>query len=414
MKILYLAHRLPYPPNKGDKIRSFHELEYLARGHRIWCACFIDDPADLRHVDSLSSHCEALAALPLNKKLAIARGLGHVLRGGTLTEGFYRDRRMRETVQRWSDSVGFDAVVVFSSSMAPYGLQCKAARRVIDFCDWDSLKWADYAKQHGGLRRRLFASEARRLRRLEVEWVRAFDAAVVITGDEASELQEPAIGDRVTVVRNGVALRPYAPPPVDPRVGFVGAMDYAPNVDAVCWFADRVWPGILAAVPRATFDIVGRGTTRRVRALAGLPGIRVLGEVPSVARHVDGFALTVAPLRIARGLQNKVLEAMSAGRAVVLTEQAARGIGGRDGVHYAVASQEDHMARTAVSLLDDRGRAVEMGAAARAFVESRFNWGREMARLESLLSVELAGATRPDDDLPRAEAEPPVPVGAGL
>jgi len=398
VNVLYLAHRLPYPPNKGDKIRSYHQLAYLSRRHRVWCACFVDDPADEAHLGALRDFCQSVAAIRLSARSATARGLVRLARGGTLTEGYYNDPHMWAVVRSWAASVPFDAVVVFSSGMAPYGLACPARRRVIDFCDWDSLKWADYARGRRGLRRRLFDLEARRLRRRERQWIEQYDASAVITRAEADD----APADRVQVVGNGVELRPYVPPPVEPRVGFVGAMDYAPNVEAVCRFAERIWPTIRQGVAGATFQIVGRRPTRQVRALAKYPGIEVVGEVADAGAYVDAIAVHVTPLTIARGLQNKVLEAMAAGRATVVSSAAARGIDGQDGRHYVIADEDSAIADAVVSLLQDPVRATALGRSARAFVAERFNWDREMARLEALLV----------DHTPVWNVDIPEPTGA--
>lgn len=401
LKILFLAHRLPYPPNKGDKIRSFHELEHLSRRHRVWCATFVDDPADLPHVTRLEDYCQAVAAVPLSRTRATARGFWHQLRGGTATEGFYADRRMGALLRGWARTVCFDAVVVFSSGMAPYGLECPARRRVLDFCDWDSAKWAEYARR-GGLRGRLFGVEARRLAQREVHWARRYDACTIITQQEAADRQHAALDEHPVVVRNGVGLRPLAPLPAEPRVGFVGAMDYPPNVDAVCWFAEEIWPGVRARCPEARFQIVGRRPGRRVRRLAEHPGIEVVGEVSAVGAYLDGFAVAIAPLRIARGLQNKALEAMAAGRPLVLTPAAARGIGAEHGRQYLIAEDPVRFAAQVTALLADRRRAAALGEAARAFVADHFDWRREMAKLEALLAQPPAAVAPPAAPAPVA------------
>ncbi len=387
MKILYLAHRLPYPPNKGDKIRSFHEIEYLSRRHSVWCACFVDDEDDLRRVDGLANLCEAVAAVPLSPTLAAVSGLGRLARGETFTEGYWHNRWMWQTVRRWSESVGFEAVVVFSSGMAAYGLACPAPQRVIDFCDWDSRKWSDYAALGRGPKAWLQGVEGRRLARREVDWIRAYDASVIITEAEAAAMPDLTLRQRLTVIGNGVTLRPQRPPPTAPRVGFCGAMDYHPNVDGVCWFAETVWPRVHEQVPGATFQIVGRQPTARVLALANLAGIEVTGDVPDAGMYVDGFTVNVTPLRIARGLQNKVLEAMAAARPVVLTAAAVVGIPARDGRDYIVADHAESMAAAIVSLLNEPPKANAIGQSARAFVQDRFNWDREMAKLEALLDA---------------------------
>ncbi|HUU82564.1 MAG TPA: TIGR03087 family PEP-CTERM/XrtA system glycosyltransferase [Phycisphaerae bacterium] len=411
MKILYLAHRLPYPPNKGDKIRSFHQLEYLSRCHSLWCACFVDDPDDFQHVDRLRGYCEDLAAFPLDRTVATARALGSLARGRTLTEAYFHTRRMSATVRNWSETVGFDAVLAFSSSVAPYALACNAPRRVIDFCDWDSAKWLAYAHRSSGIRARLFDIEARRLARREAEWIQAFDASVIITDAEAAEVHDPSLRSRITVVGNGVDLRPCVPPPAEPRVGFVGAMDYPPNVDAVCWFVDEVWPVVRQRVPEATFRIVGRRPTAKVKDLADRPGIEVTGEVPNAGTCIDQFAAAVAPLRIARGIQNKVLEAMAAARPVVLTSLAAEGIDACDGRDYVIADGPRATASAVASLLRVPRGAAAIGRSARAFVEEHFNWDREGAKLDALLTTPRPLRTPPaTPTVPRPPQPTPVPV----
>ncbi|MCH7704795.1 MAG: hypothetical protein IIB61_06765, partial [Planctomycetes bacterium] len=145
MNILYLAHRIPYPPNKGDKLRALRQIEWLARRHRVWCACFVDDPADRKYATELARRCHAVAAIPLNRALAKARGLAGLAVGTTITESFYRHGGMTDRIAKWHRAVGFDTVVAFSSSMASYALSIPGVRRVLDMCDLDSRKWADYA-----------------------------------------------------------------------------------------------------------------------------------------------------------------------------------------------------------------------------------------------------------------------------
>jgi sugar transferase (PEP-CTERM/EpsH1 system associated) len=394
MNILYLAHRIPYPPNKGDKVRSYHELAYLARRHDLWCACFVDNPADLRHVDAVRELCRDVEAVRLFRSIATPRALWNLATGGTFTEGYFQHLRMLDTLRRWDAEVAFDAVLVFSSGMAPYAGHVRADRKVIDFCDLDSRKWLAYSARAGGPKARLLELEARRLARRELKWLDAFDAAVVITQAEAADLAETQLRHKLHVIGNGVAL----PDPrgdecfVDegdgagtPRVGFVGCMDYPPNVDAVRWFVQEIWPWIIKEIPDAVFQIVGRNPTWAVRALAGQT-VEVVGEVVRVFPYLSRFDVSVSPIRVARGLQNKVLEAMVAARPVVLTSAAATGIKARDGEHFLVADDPRPFADHVVALLRDSVRRARVGQAARLFASRHHCWGREMARLESLLT----------------------------
>lgn len=388
MNVLHLAHRIPYPPDKGDKIRSFHQWQYLAERHDVWCAFFVDDPKEMSHVDTIRRRCRGVIAIPLHRVRATLRGVTRLAAGGSLTEGYYADRRMFQALGAWGRAVAFDAALVFSSSMAPYRRALGARRAVLDFCDWDSLKWRSYAGRRRGVIRRLFALEARRLAAAERRWIREYDACTVVTQAEADALDDRELRRRVHVVGNGVTAgeRPVASAKgAAHRVGFVGQMDYWPNVDAVQWFADNVWPQVRREVPDATFDIIGRSPTPAVRALARRDGIRVTGAVPDARHHLQGCAVSVAPLRVGRGVQNKVLEAMAAARPVVLSSTAAAGIHATPGRHFLIADSARVMTRDLVTLLKDPSRRATIGDAARTHITRRHTWSQELAKLESLL-----------------------------
>ncbi len=388
MNILHIAHRIPYPPDKGDKIRSYHQVRHLSNRHDVWCACFVDDPSDLKYVEALRVFCRRVAAIPLSPRQAALRGALRLVTGGSLTEGYCANARMRHALRAWSAEVTFDAVLVFSSGMAPYADALNARRKVLDFCDLDSQKWRWYAEQSTGLRRWAYGVEARRLRVREHHWLSTFDACTVVTDAEAEAVTDPKARARLRVVGNGVDAGDDADGTATDeshRVGFVGQMDYRPNVDAVCWFADRVWPDIRRRVPDATFDIVGRSPAREVQALSARDGIRVVGRVDDVRGSLQDIAVSVAPLRMGRGVQNKVLEAMAASRPVVLTSHAAAGIDAVDGRHFIVADDPRKMTHDLVALLKSPQRRSAMGEAAHSHVRDHFRWDCEMDKLEALL-----------------------------
>lgn len=403
MNILYIAHRIPYPPNKGDKLRAFHQLQSLAREHRIWCAFFVDAAEDWAHVDSLRPLCVEVCAVPLSPRRAQLRGLARLCLGGTVTEGYYDCARMRDTLRRWERQIRFDAVFAFSSGVAPMALEVDAPMRLLDLCDRDSSKWSDYACNTRGPLKHLYATEAARLAAREVFWSHRFDAVTLVTEAEAQSLRaavsgargdDPAIrhstpaGGNIHVVGNGVALPDASMLRSDnhqPLVGFVGVMDYRPNVDAVVWFAEHCWPAIRREVTDAQFQIIGRNPTAAVRRLERIGGVRVLGAVDHISPAVSRLAVSVAPLRIARGVQNKVLEAMAHARAVVLSPAAAIGVGAQDGVEYRIADSPTEISAAVVDLLRQPSVRQRMGEAARAFVASNHQWERELMRFRSLL-----------------------------
>lgn len=411
MNILYLVHRLPFPPDKGDKIRSFRELEYLARRHRVWCACFVDAPSEYQFVAPLRAYCHDVAAIRLNRASATLRGLVGLLCGGTITESFYASAAMRAALKAWYETVKFDVVVAFSSSMASYALQVPAGRRVLDLCDLDSQKWLDYARTSRGPVRLLYRTEGHRLALQERSWSNAFDAIVLVTEAEASALAGSVTPGKLHVVGNGVSKHVQgqrskvegrgAALSIDirpltfglrhsPTVGFVGVMDYRPNIDAVCWFVSNCLGEIRTACPGTVFRIVGRSPTRLVRRLASVSGVEVVGAVEDVAAEVGRFDVSVAPMRIARGLQNKVLEAMAAARPVVLTSKAAEGIAGRNEQVYLVADEPEEIVERVVRLLRDPVERERLGRSARRFVALNHRWEEVLQKFELIVTGVIA------------------------
>lgn len=400
MNILYLAHRIPYPPDKGDKMRAYRHLAHLTSRHNVWCACFVDAREDERHVAVLRGMCRGVAAVRLNRRAALLRGAVRMLRGGTITEGFYDHPAMRRAVEELTGRVSIDVVVAFSSGMASYALSVPAERRVLDMCDLDSAKWLDYARYTHGPMRAVYAWEGRRLAERERAWAEAFDATTVITGAESADLRRRVPRARVFVATNGVdeaadeshcrSRGDVAVPEADarPTVGFVGVMDYFPNVEGVCGFVRDCWPAIRAAHPQAEFRVVGRRPTRAVRRLGRVPGVSIVGEVADVGAELRSFDVSVAPLNIARGLQNKVLEAMAFGVPVVASAVAARGIEARDSEDFLIARDSSEMVRHINGLLRNETECRRLGESGRRFVAAHHAWSDALRRFELIVTGE--------------------------
>jgi sugar transferase (PEP-CTERM/EpsH1 system associated) len=393
---------MPFPANKGDKLRALHQIKRLARNHSVTVACFVDDPQDMRHIKDLGQHCARVVGIPLQRSTALARGLLGLVCGGTITESFYRSQAMRDAIAKLCEGTDFDVVVAFSSGMAPYALRVTGARRILDLCDLDSAKWSAYAGFTNGPKRWLYRRESLRLGAKEREWLDAFDASILITPAEGADL-DASSRRKLHFVTNGVempvrGLRNDEASAQNPNqaitIGFVGVMDYFPNVDAVCWFAESVWPTIHAALPGATFRIVGRAPTARVRRLDRQPGITVTGEVVNIADEIGSIDISVAPLRIARGLQNKVLEAMAMGTPVVLTSKAAEGIDASDGHDYWVRDDPAALADGVIELARQPKRRAELGTQGRQFVAAHHRWSDALCTFELLVT----GATPPQTE----------------
>jgi len=401
VNILYLAHRIPYPPTKGDKIRTFRHVDRLRRRHKLWCAYFLDDPEDERWTGPFHAYCHQSAAIRLSRRSALVHGALSMLRGRSLTEGFYTHSGMNEVLDRWSAVARLDAVVAFSSSMAPYALRVTSPRHVLDLCDCDSQKWRQYAEHSHWPKRWIYGIEGSRLETFETALISQFDSTIVISESEARIARRLAPQGHIHVITNGVQLpdsistraTSSAPTITDrPIVGFLGVMDYKPNIDGVTWFVRECWPKIRAAHPKAEFRIVGRNPTRDVRRLSLAPGVRVIGAVHDIWPELASWRVSVAPLRIARGLQNKVLEAMAAARPVVLTSTAADGIDARNGEEFVVADSAVDIAARVSQLLTDASECVRLGQNAREFVRKHHRWEDVLDQFELIATG--AGAER--------------------
>lgn len=416
-EVLFLSHRIPYPPNKGDKIRSYHLLSHLAKRFVVHVGTFVDDEADWCHVERLSQLCPGgeILVLPLNRRWALVRSLTGFLTGEPLTVPYYRDRRM----SRWVDDLlrrrPVHRSVIFSSPVAQY-LSTHSLHRVADLVDVDSEKWRQYAESaHDPLRRWLYRRESACLLAFEQRVATTFDSTFFVSAAEAALFRQlaPESSARVTHFSNGVDAEFFSadrvferPFPIGERaLVFTGAMDYWPNVDAVTWFADAVFPAIRAVHPDVTFYIVGSRPTSAVQALAQRDGVRVTGTVPDVRPYLAHSAAVVAPLRVARGIQNKVLEAMAMGRVVVATPEAYEGLEAEVGRELVVEAADPHGFAAAV-VRELESPQVGMGAAARERVVSHYSWPAHLSSIVEALE-ELPSRARFDDP-PMAKSTMPA------
>lgn len=393
--LLFLAHRIPYPPNKGDKIRSYHLLRFLAQRYRVLLGAFVDDPADAAHESVLRQWCSEVCLVPLNPPRARLASLRGLLTGEALTLPYYRSAQL----QRWvNGAVARHAVrqaVIFSSPMAQYFSGHPQVRLVADFCDVDSAKWTQYAAQRAWPLSWLYRREGQRLLAFERLSAARAAATLLVTPAEVALLARaaPEVAHRLHAVGNGVDTQFFAPDVQCPSpfsvdeipIVFTGAMDYWPNVDAVVSFVHEVLPQLRAARAQIRFYIVGMNPAEAVRALAG-EAVVVTGRVDDVRPYVQHARAVVAPLRIARGVQNKVLEAMALARPVVVSAACAEGLGGEPGAEYRVAGDANDFARQVLAVLDPAVGA-PLGAAARARIVRDYGWDARLAPLQGLIDM---------------------------
>lgn len=396
--LLFLAHRLPYPPNKGDKVRSYHLLRHLAERHRVFVGTFVDDADDEPHVPTLAGLVAGLHAERLHPKPAKLASLAGLATGEALTLRYYRSAALARWAERTAREQGVEAVVVFSSSMAPIAERL-GLPLLLDFVDVDSAKWTDYAPNHRWPLSALYRREGKKLLAYERAACARAARSFFATAQESAlfERLAPECAGRVDAMDNGVDARFFSPEPGraspyatgERPVVFTGAMDYWPNIDAVTWFAREVLPAVRARHPAVRFHIVGRSPVPAVQALAAAD-VNVTGTVPDVRPWLQHAEVVVAPLRLARGIQNKVLEAMAMGRPVVASATCAAPLNAAPGRELLAAADADALAREVIGVLDDPARASAIGAAGRAAVVDRYSWPAHLAVIDRALESVLA------------------------
>lgn len=329
--ILFLSHCVPNPPDKGEKIRAHYALKALASEYRVHLACLARSPEEVRQAEELSGCCESVHVELLRPKLALARAGVRFLAGACLNEAFYSNEALRRRVNELAGRARFQAAFVYTAVMTPY--VPAGVPMLLDFVDVDCEKWADYAQRRHP--KFLYAAESRRMHRFERACAEQAQQSLVTTENEARILRRIAPGASVLGVENGVdgeffdgQERPLRNELAGSRfVAFVGTMDYHPNVEAAKWFVKQVLPQLRHRVPELEFWIIGRHPARAVRKLRNEPNVRVLGGVPDVRPYLSSAAAIVAPLQLARGIQNKVLEALAMGRRVLATAEVCRTFG---------------------------------------------------------------------------------------
>ncbi len=385
--LLFLVHRIPYPPDKGDKIRSFNLLVHLAEHFQVHLGTFVDDDDDWKHCPAVRRYCVNTLFVERKDRMHKLLATRALLTGDPMSFIYYRSRKM----QRWVESTLAQGKVkralAFCSPMAPYldSLLPKGGRNVVDFVDLDSEKWLDYANSSNGPMRWLYRREARTLLKAETEITNGADEVYFVSREEADLFQQrlPAPSSKVGFFNNGVDLEyfraepgrsnPYAQ---DATVlVFTGAMDYRPNIDAVTWFAKCHFPGLRERYPSMEFWIVGGKPAASVCSLASMAGVHVTGRVPDIRPYLQYAYASVAPMRIARGIQNKVLEAMAMERPVLATPAACEGID-REGIETLMQwSDRDELDKAVEAVTEMEKSSL---AATRLIVAERFGWGTNL------------------------------------
>jgi polysaccharide biosynthesis protein PslH len=394
--LLFVAQRLPFPPNKGEKIRCFHMIQHFARTYDVHVGTLIDDPADFAHVEAFKTHIASLHVEEIRKPLAYLASLPGYLAGAPISFELFR----KPGLSRWVDTICREknpvAAIAFSSNAAPYIIDMahRPNKMIIDICDVDSEKFRNYADSASWPKSLIYRTEANRVAREERRLSLRADHVTFVSDDEKAIFAKanPDLVSKISTVSLGTDCEYFDPSRAferpfgdGPALVFTGAMDYWPNENAVCWFADEVLPGIHKSLPDAQFVIVGSNPGPAVRKLQDRKGITVTGRVPDVRAYIAHADLAVAPMQIARGMQNKVLESMAMGKATAVTPSALTGIHATPGQNLETYDLAPDWISGCLGLLKDAARRAQLGTAARQLMLEKYSWHAQLSQYDDIL-----------------------------
>jgi sugar transferase (PEP-CTERM/EpsH1 system associated) len=399
MKILILTHRLPYAPNRGDRIRAFHIINALAPHNDVRVVSLVHDREEEEQAPAIRARGAGVYTSRVARARNLIRAAASLPTSQPLTHVLLAAPGIRSALDAALHGWTPDVVLAYCSGMAPLAMAPPLAGVpfVLDFVDVDSAKWDAFARTARFPRSWVYRREARCLSAFEAEAARAAFASLVVNEREGDALRRLSPGADVHIVPNGVdlsALTPPGPAAAEPRVIFTAVFNYRPNADGARWFARYVWPRVLAKVPSARLTLAGAHPTAAVRKLETAdPSIEVTGSVDDMRPYLWRSAIAVAPIFEARGVQNKVLEALAAGLPAVVTPVVRDGLPKEALPGCRVAGTATDFARAVVELLSmsaaERRRQTELAQL------SRLGWAERLAPLADI--VERAAGMQAGD-----------------
>jgi polysaccharide biosynthesis protein PslH len=395
VKILYLCQRIPYPPDRGDRIATYNQIRHLCGKHEVFVGS-IASPGQKDSCDVLVKNLNIRIAAPEYSWVGRIAKMGLcLLTGKPLTFGYFENKHLNSTICSLFQREFFDAIIIFSSSMAQYVEHFDNVPRIMHFCDVDSQKWIDLSKQRHGFMRWIYRREGIKLLEYEKKLAAEYSASCVVSEREADLFRNKIPGIVVHVLENGVDAEYFAGVPHNPsgcNILFLGVMDYKPNEEAVVYFAEKIWPNILRVYSTAHFTIVGSKPTKAVQRLAKQKQISVTGHVKDIREYLSSATVMVAPLEIARGVQNKILEAMAAGLPVLATKIVSKGLPPGAAEHIFVANREpDEFASLLLKVLCEPKMREMKAAAAQRYVQCFCTWEKKLEALDRVIEVAAEG-----------------------
>ena len=388
MRIFYICRRVPFPPDRGDKIAAFNQIRHLAARHEVHVFCLGDGVQDLANISGLQGCAKSVTTAPVDELTIKLRALGALFTGQPLSVAALNETKLHDSIKKKFAELQPDLIIVYSCNMAQFAEHFTDVPRIMHFGDLDSLKWRQYAERSSTPLNWIYAIEAQRLLGYERHIAKIFSHALVHTELERHDFERLMPRVPVTVVGNGVDLdyfRSAGEAKEPASMVFTGVMDYRPNIDAVVWFCDEILPIVQTEIPAANFTICGSRPAPAVRRLAKRRGITVTGRVPHARSCLDRAEVFVAPLRMARGVQNKVIEALAMGLPCVASTAANRGTAVADGEGILTTDEPMQFARHIVDLLQDSKRRAEMSRRARAAAEAYYRWEVQLMPLDQAI-----------------------------
>ncbi len=399
VKVVYLSHRVPFPADKGEKIRTFHQLKYLlSKGIEITVFSPVSCDTELAFAQALQ---EKLPLKVETAKLEAAwiRKAKGLLTNRPISETHFYSVALAQKLKGYLENDMPDAIVCTSSAMASYltailknNLLSSRCRLLMDFMDLDSDKWQQYASQSAWPLSWIYQREARLLAQAELAIYQQFDHCFFISANETTlfskRLEE---NKKVSVLANGIDTEEFYPITKQmntsaPVFLFTGVMDYLPNEDAVLWFVKSCWQQIITNWPEAKFLIAGMQPSQKIQQLAKLPGITVTGYVSDILPFYHQADIFIAPFRLARGVQNKILQAMACGLPVLTTSLGAEGIACSTGEHLLIANTEAEIIENISMLLTDEVLANKLSLAGPKLIQQKYSWEGALKQLPELLT----------------------------
>ena len=425
-RVLFLTHRVPYPPDRGDRIRAFHILQFLAARYDVSLAAVSDEPVTSDQMQVIESFTQRVAIQKINAKWGKLRGLVSLALGGAVSPAYFYRPALAKTIAAWHREEPFDAIVTFCTGMVSYARAITQEHRperavpiahdnqefsgaktpqtamrsaarsrnvtpihIIDLVDVDSAKWAQYAKHSKFPMNLIYAAEAKRLRAIEAGEHDHFDAIGVVSEAEANIYRnEVCQHPGLTVLRHAVDTQ-FHQPMADANsktIVFIGVRNYKPNVEGIIWFVRNVMPLLREQVPDVKLQIIGRHPSPHVTSLSSEANVEVIGSVPDVRDYLRAAVASIAPLQIARGVQTKVLEAMASGRVAVCSKGAAEGIHGNGGEHLLICDSPSQWAATLTNVITQPALRSRIASQARQRIEDQYRWEKCYEPLEKLIN----------------------------